>query len=162
MEPKNQTVGQGTNVEIRCEVFGTPRPTIKWTKVGESLNSSIDASNPILRLYNVQPRDRGTYICVGSNVDTFVQGSATLEVEGESHPLKKKENSLFYIKTFIAVREPPRIELYPQEIVTVNVGHSAQIQCRVTAGQPQPTIRWFRDDGRPITNVEEFPGGVLR
>lgn len=81
IEPKNQTVAQGSNVEIRCNIGGISRPVIQWTKLGESLDSKVDARNPVLKLYNVQTNDRGVYVCVASNEDNYVQGSSMLEVE---------------------------------------------------------------------------------
>ena len=41
-------------------------------------------------------------------------------------------------------RELPRIELYPEESVTIETGGSALFQCRVVGGSPTPTIVWSR------------------
>lgn len=81
VEPKNQTVGQGSNVEMRCDVRGILHPIIKWTRVGQQLDPSVDSTNQVLKLYNVQPSDRGLYVCVATNYQNLAQGVSTLEVE---------------------------------------------------------------------------------
>jgi hypothetical protein len=55
------------------------------------------------------------------------------------------------------------VELYPDQRQTVTLGGSALLQCRVTGGTPQPTLRWTRPDGRQLSaNVEDLSAGVLR
>lgn len=64
---------------------------------------------------------------------------------------------------FITAREAPVLELYPQDIQTVILGGSADLQCRTKAGFPVPELHWSRQDGRPFaSNIEQLPGGLLR
>jgi len=68
-------------------------------------------------------------------------------------------------KTFIfrIAREAPILELYPQDIQTVILGGSADLQCRAKAGFPVPELHWSRQDSRSFTsNIEQLPGGLLR
>jgi len=68
-------------------------------------------------------------------------------------------------KTFMSpiAREAPILELYPQDIQTVILGGSADLQCRAKAGFPVPELHWSRQDGRPFaSNIEQLPGGLLR
>ena len=41
-------------------------------------------------------------------------------------------------------QEPPVIDMYPGETVTVDAGGSAMFQCRIAEGIPSPTITWKR------------------
>lgn len=72
-------------------------------------------------------------------------------------------NSVKANRLFISAREAPILELYPQDIQTVILGGSADLQCRAKAGVPVPELRWSRQDNRPFaSNIEQLPGGLLR
>lgn len=63
----------------------------------------------------------------------------------------------------VAAREAPVLELYPQDVQTVILGGSADLQCRAKAGFPVPELHWSRQDNRPFaSNIEQLPGGLLR
>lgn len=79
--PKTQTVSQGSTIEIHCEATGVPSPTIKWTRIGEAFAPHIQQVGPVLKLQNVQVRDRGVYICVASNSAGVAQDSSIVEIE---------------------------------------------------------------------------------
>ena len=65
-------------------------------------------------------------------------------------------------------REAPRIEIYPEPAQRVSTGQSVLFQCRVTAGIPNPRVRWTRPgvggggSTRFESNVEVLEGGVIR
>jgi len=40
--------------------------------------------------------------------------------------------------------EAPEIELYPQSVLTVDVGEDAEFQCRILRGYPTPELTWTR------------------
>lgn len=66
-------------------------------------------------------------------------------------------------RVYFAGREAPVLELYPQDVQTVTLGGSADLQCRAKAGFPVPELHWSREDNRPLgSNVEQLPGGLLR
>ncbi len=44
----------------------------------------------------------------------------------------------------VSGRELPRVELYPEESVSVQLGGSALFQCRIVGGSPAPTVVWSR------------------
>ncbi|KAK9737087.1 Laminin EGF domain [Popillia japonica] len=127
--PKNQTVGQGSTVEIYCDVTGTPPPTVKWTRVREDFGPTTQQIGNVLRISPVNIEDRGIYICVASNSHGIADNSSMLLVER---------------------RERPEIDIYPAQPQTINAGGDVQIVCRITAGIPEPYITWSREDGRPI------------
>ena len=61
-------------------------------------------------------------------------------------------------------REAPRVEIYPEPAQRVSTGQSVLFQCRVTAGIPNPVVRWTRPGGSSQfeRNVEIMDGGVIR
>ena len=68
-----------------------------------------------------------------------------------------------FLNGILLGREPPVIEIYPQETVTKNIGRPALFQCRTVQGIPPPTITWTRVDGRPMTQeTEVLDNGVIR
>lgn len=71
--------------------------------------------------------------------------------------------SIYLIFLWNPAREPPAIEIYPNQHQTVVVGGGALLQCRVTSGIPSPTVMWRRSDGRSLSpNIEVLANGVLR
>nr|XP_045613717.1 basement membrane-specific heparan sulfate proteoglycan core protein-like isoform X12 [Procambarus clarkii] len=142
IQPDRQTINQGTDAELRCVVTGDPPPVITWSKVNEELGHGVSIEGSILRITNAVINDRGMYVCTAQNDGGTAQAAAIIEVER---------------------REPPVIEVYPELRQTIVVGASALFQCHLTAGIPNPTVRWARTDGRPLTpNTETLNGGVLR
>ncbi|XP_034241184.1 basement membrane-specific heparan sulfate proteoglycan core protein-like isoform X2 [Thrips palmi] len=142
IEPERQTVSQGTTAELRC-LTSVDSSSVQWSKVGESdMGINVQALGNVLRINNALVRNRGVYVCSVENEGGSSQASTILEVEP---------------------REPPAIEIYPNQHQTVVVGGSALLQCRVTSGIPSPAVMWRRSDGRPLSpNIEELPNGVLR
>ena len=143
IEPDMQTIGQGKSTELRCIATGDPTPKVSWTKVGEDLSSpNIVMSGNTIMVRNAVVADRGMYLCTAENPGGSARASSILEVEP---------------------REPPTIEIFPEESQTITTGSSVLFQCRAMAGIPTPTIKWTREDRRPIAqNAELLSGGVLR
>ncbi|XP_054273123.1 basement membrane-specific heparan sulfate proteoglycan core protein-like isoform X4 [Macrosteles quadrilineatus] len=138
ISPPRQTVSQGSVAELRCVASGP----IQWSKAGDTMPPNAKVDGMILRIENVQVRDRGVYVCQVDGPGGLNRITSILEVER---------------------REIPEIELYPRASQTVNEGGSALFQCRVTKGIPEPTLHWSRVDGTPLSRqVEQLPGGVLR
>ncbi|KAK4879912.1 hypothetical protein RN001_008058 [Aquatica leii] len=142
VEPAQVTVDQGSTIEVRCAATGLPAPTIKWTRVNEPLSQNTQQIGPVLKIQNIQVRDRGVYVCVASNSNGIAQGSSIIEVER---------------------REAPVIEIHPSKALTVTAGGSLVMQCRAIAGIPQPSVHWSRPNGQPLsTSIEQLSNGVLR
>jgi len=45
IEPQEQTVKQGSNITVDCEVTGSPAPTVRWSKVRSELGPNQRVSN---------------------------------------------------------------------------------------------------------------------
>ncbi|XP_061163155.1 basement membrane-specific heparan sulfate proteoglycan core protein-like [Saccostrea echinata] len=131
--PENRlTVDQGSTATIRCEVTGTPQPTITWSKSREELTSRHRVSGGTLRIVGAQVEDRGVYLCVAENTAGSDQAWVIVEV---------------------MPRSKPTITLYPEETSTTTIGGSAMFVCRAS-GEPQPTVTWTRAGG------ESFESGT--
>ena len=114
LEPREQTVAQGSSAILQCSVSAPgPAQTFSyfWEKVRDEISeerSEIVGSQ--LRLSSVQVSDRGLYVClVTSPCGSRARSSSILEVEP---------------------REPPSLELYPSTVQTVQSGDSVLFQCR--------------------------------
>ncbi|XP_012944719.1 basement membrane-specific heparan sulfate proteoglycan core protein [Aplysia californica] len=142
IEPDRQTVGSGTTGTLRCIVTGTPRPSITWSRARGELSSNHQVNGDVLRILQADMDDRGVYVCTASNVAGSAQASAIVDIER---------------------REPPLIELYPDNQQSRSVGSSALFQCRVIGGTPAPTVTWSRAGGREFTSRTEVKpeNGVL-
>ncbi|XP_031342212.1 basement membrane-specific heparan sulfate proteoglycan core protein isoform X8 [Photinus pyralis] len=142
VDPTQVTVDQGSTIELRCEATGVPAPTIQWTRVTDPLGPNAQQIGSVLKIQNVQIRDRGVYVCVASNRNGVAQSSSIIEVER---------------------REAPVIEIHPSKALTVTAGGSLIMQCRIITGSPQPSVHWSRPNGQPLSNtIEQLSNGVLR
>ncbi|XP_032663569.1 basement membrane-specific heparan sulfate proteoglycan core protein-like isoform X7 [Odontomachus brunneus] len=142
VKPERQVVSQGTVAEVRCITSGEPGIYVKWSKYTETMSSRVQQVDDTLRIVNAQVSDRGVYICRVSSPTGSYEASAIIEV---------------------APREAPILELYPQDVQTVILGGSADLQCRAKAGFPVPELHWSRQDYRSFaSNIEQLPGGLLR
>ncbi|XP_034337833.2 basement membrane-specific heparan sulfate proteoglycan core protein isoform X5 [Magallana gigas] len=135
------TIDQGTTATIRCEVTGTPQPTITWSKSRGDLTDRHRVTGGTLRIVGAQVEDRGIYLCLAEN--SAGQDQAWVIVE-------------------VLPRAKPTITLYPEETATASIGGSAMFVCRAS-GEPQPTVTWTRAGGESFerATTEIKPNGVL-
>ena len=84
--PEQQTVGQGEDAVLRCEVVGEGRVT--WSKVGEDLSSPrLVTEGANLRVRGAAVSDRGMYLCTVESDGGSARASSILEVEPREAPL---------------------------------------------------------------------------
>ncbi|XP_062838550.1 contactin-1 [Anolis carolinensis] len=112
----------GQNVTLECFALGNPVPEIRWNKYLEPMPTSaeISMSGAVLRIYNIQFEDEGTYEC-----------------EAENHRGKDKHSAKVYVQA------------YPEWVEHINdterdLGSEFHWPC-VAAAKPLPTIRWLKD-----------------
>ncbi|KAB5571023.1 hypothetical protein PHYPO_G00220170 [Pangasianodon hypophthalmus] len=143
-----------TNVLLRCQVSGDPKPVISWTKV--STGATIQAStkhgqrfevlpNGSFVIKNVQLQDRGQYLCTAQN--DF--GSDRMVV------------------TLIVQTEPPKIEGPKYRDVSVYLGKPISLDC-ITEGKPRAQVSWILPDRTIVREllpldrpISLFPNGTL-
>ncbi|XP_070763684.1 mucosa-associated lymphoid tissue lymphoma translocation protein 1 [Enoplosus armatus] len=65
INPKPQTVQQGTKLTLRCAAFGIPTPHYQWYRNGQPL---LDKPNGTLQIDRATAKHGGTYLCSISNV----------------------------------------------------------------------------------------------
>ncbi len=132
--PKEANLVQGRDAEFKCKAVGGSNIEIIWKKIGDSLDTSrhlIQGNN--LLIQNAQPNDRGYFECQARN--------------------SNDETAVDYVRVEVEAREAPQVEIYPnQERIELDYGGSAYLQCRATAGIPQPSINWVRVDGKTLSN----------
>lgn len=78
---EQQTVIQGQDFTITCEASGTPRPTIRWTKVHESLGDNVHQNGNVLRITNARTDNRGIYLCIAENEGGTDQTNVFIDIE---------------------------------------------------------------------------------
>ena len=88
-QPQGGLVYEGGNVTLSCNASGNPVPTIKWTRNGSVLTSSVlrisfGAESRELTITIVNRTDMGEYRCVANNsVGNVTSDAATLDVQCE-------------------------------------------------------------------------------
>ncbi|XP_073829721.1 terribly reduced optic lobes isoform X13 [Musca autumnalis] len=134
---------QGHDFTIACEASGNPRPTIKWTKVHESLGDNVHQSGNVLRINSARPDNRGVYVCVAENSVAADQASTYIEIEP---------------------RERPTVDIDPKEPQVLTVGSQGMLYCTAT-GIPTPRVQWSRVDGLPMSHRHQMqhnePGYIV-
>ncbi|XP_023245992.1 follistatin-related protein 5-like isoform X2 [Copidosoma floridanum] len=115
----------GDNVEIKCDVTGTPPPPLVWRRYGYDLEA---LSEPEVRIFNdgslyltrVQLVHAGNYTCRALNNKDVIQ----------THVLT--------VHTIPEVRVTPRLQ-------SKRPGEEASMRCHVV-GEPLPRVEWLKND----------------
>ncbi|XP_026357877.1 contactin-1 isoform X1 [Ursus americanus] len=112
----------GQNVTLECFALGNPVPDIRWRKVLEPMPSTaeISTSGAVLKIFNIQLEDEGTYEC-----------------EAENNRGKDKHQARIYVQAF-----PEWVEHIND--TEVDIGSDLYWPC-VATGKPIPTIRWLKN-----------------
>uniref|UniRef100_A0A8C1R583 Roundabout, axon guidance receptor, homolog 2 (Drosophila) n=1 Tax=Cyprinus carpio TaxID=7962 RepID=A0A8C1R583_CYPCA len=114
--PSDLIVSKGEPATLNCKAEGRPTPTVEWYKDGERIRGGK------LMISNTRKSDAGMYICVGTNM-VGERDSETAQV------------TVFERPTFL--RRPINQVVLEEEAV--------EFRCQVQ-GDPQPTVRWKKDE----------------
>lgn len=125
--PRDQEITEGRTVNLTCRVDGFPKPSISWTKDGQPVNITsghleILDEGKMLRIYNTQKLDEGSYQCQAEN-----------EIG--------QRNSTAFL--FVRVKAPPVFSRKPDDIKAVT-GSNIELPCHAK-GDPPPLITWKKD-----------------
>jgi len=84
------TISVGEPATFDCQVSGSPRPDVFWTKDGRRIGESprwkliVEDDHYTMLIYEVHPEDAGLYECVVVNKIGKATCSARLNVSGKS------------------------------------------------------------------------------
>lgn len=87
-EIPSKNVKSGNLASFTCELLGGGSAEFAWIRNGQLLRSGgrlkifADEETSVLKISNVQPNDRGSYICVAKNPISEARTIANLTVEG--------------------------------------------------------------------------------
>ena len=75
----------GDEIEIYCDVTGTPRPQITWLRdsfvLGSTSNIHISSNNARLRIAMATQDNSGEYMCVATNNAGSVNDSIRMDIQ---------------------------------------------------------------------------------
>uniref|UniRef100_A0A665VTB7 Hemicentin-1 n=1 Tax=Echeneis naucrates TaxID=173247 RepID=A0A665VTB7_ECHNA len=121
------------NIQLVCQVKGSPSPTIQWLKDGKIIHSEekkglrISPDGSSLTVIRAHTTDSGKYTCVASNT------------AGE-------EDRIFNLNVYV----PPAIDGNTETVeeLTTVLDSSVNIEC-VATGSPAPQLNWLKN-GLPL------------
>ncbi|XP_039503094.1 myosin light chain kinase, smooth muscle isoform X2 [Pimephales promelas] len=135
-QPQSQEVMQGEKVTFRCQVSGSPVPTVSWVKDGAPLRQTSGVSTRqegslhVLCLENAHITDTGQYGCTATN--------------------KKGKTAVHWSLTVKRARVEAKAPVFSSTLkdCSVSEGQDFILQCSVE-GRPLPEISWMHND-KPI------------
>jgi peroxidase len=90
MQPENQKVKTGTNIELKCDAVGVPEPSYFWTKDGQTLKFTnriyLASDNKTLNIDHIKESDAGTFECIAENSLGSDEAAAQIEVTNSHGP----------------------------------------------------------------------------
>jgi len=98
--PRSYNRVEGEEVELQCEVYGWPMPTLSWRRGDQPLNTSDDRVsiiNGTLKIVNLRLEDRADYICVASSTYN------NTEYEDTSSTLVRVKDNLAPLWPFLGI-----------------------------------------------------------
>jgi len=130
-------VKKGDDITLNCKGSGSPRPTVKWSRVGKPMpDGSNDIESEIVTFSDVSRHHAGTYVCSASN--------------GHGKEASKKVE--------VNVEYSPEMEV-GEVFVHTKTGDKAEIVCQVHAFPP-PTVEWSFN-GNAISSSERAKIGKV-
>uniref|UniRef100_A0A673KYN2 Inactive tyrosine-protein kinase 7-like n=1 Tax=Sinocyclocheilus rhinocerous TaxID=307959 RepID=A0A673KYN2_9TELE len=130
-------IQSSSQVVLRCNIDGHPRPTNRWHKDGALLSEKsykINNKDRTLTLPNASPDDNGVYYCCAKNA--------------AGHACSNDNFTLNIIdKSF------PQPVVKPEDLVVMR-NEEALFHCQFTA-EPLPTVEWYHEN-EPVANKSRY------
>ena len=137
----------GGSVQLACEVYGYPIPTVHFFKDNSSLpqDDHTHVTNSTLTITNIESRDGGVYSCSADNVVTdYSIGHALVYCSMLNWCI------LFNRQVMLLLPSGFPGVVFKGPDFPVPLGSRAEILCNGN-GIPPPEIRWLKD-GTPLVN----------
>ncbi|XP_053737549.1 hemicentin-1 isoform X1 [Synchiropus splendidus] len=128
--PRTMKIQMGYPVELACVAHGVPKPTLIWTRDGNSFSAKPDGS---LALGPVTLDDEGTYTCTATNAAGRDQVNVKLQVQ---------------VPPVVEVLEPPFNRPLQERVANQRIAFPCPAK-----GLPKPVIRWLRN-GQELSGNE--------
>uniref|UniRef100_A0A8C2K0U3 Myosin light chain kinase, smooth muscle n=1 Tax=Cyprinus carpio TaxID=7962 RepID=A0A8C2K0U3_CYPCA len=126
-QPQSREVAQGEKVTFRCQVSGSPVPTVSWVKDGAPLrqrsgvSTRQEGSLHVLCLESAHITDTGQYGCTAANTRGKTEAHWSVRVEAK-----------------------PPVFTSPLKDCSVLEGQDFMLQCSVE-GKPLPELTWLHN-----------------
>ncbi|XP_063220526.1 inactive tyrosine-protein kinase 7-like [Bacillus rossius redtenbacheri] len=140
--PVNKKLELGSIAKVYCKAQGSTTPVIKWVKwvkvpEGEEqrmleLPKHVQDINGTLHFNKVRAEDKGTYTCVATSSQGFI--NATIDID---------------------VIVTPKFSVYPRNPTEAFEGYPVMIHC-IAEGDPKPTIKWDRNSNFSAFDPHRF------
>ncbi|XP_071495768.1 uncharacterized protein [Diadema antillarum] len=154
---RRKTVYDGEPARISCNVQGTPKPRVTWTKNGVPIYDGTHYlityrwGVAMVELIRASKADTGTFTCTAKNNEGDATTTCELVVE-DRLPADESED---YIRPSFAK---------PLRRVRAKEGRKVRLEVQVM-GWPEPKVTWMKDNVRisdltDHTYVEKFPNGL--
>ncbi|XP_051979537.1 inactive tyrosine-protein kinase 7-like [Xyrauchen texanus] len=123
-----EEIKSSSQVKLRCNIDGHPRPTNQWYRDGTALTETsykINNKDRTLTLPNASPDDNGLYYCCAKSTvgEACSNGNFTLNIIDKSYP-------------------QPVVK--PEDLVVLR-NEEALFHCQFMA-EPQPTVEWYHEN----------------
>ena len=90
-QAENQTVKEGDNVEVYCNVTGTPDPTVIWTKVQ---GGGQPTEKKLLSITNITRAQAGEYRCTANNTCGVESTVVNIDVQCKTNLYHVKKHAV--------------------------------------------------------------------
>eukprot|EP00090_Calanus_glacialis_P042234 TRINITY_DN7496_c0_g1_i1.p1 TRINITY_DN7496_c0_g1~~TRINITY_DN7496_c0_g1_i1.p1 ORF type:complete len:508 (+),score=142.78 TRINITY_DN7496_c0_g1_i1:62-1585(+) len=142
--PQSVLVNEGDTIRLPCMVDRLEGFVMLWKK---NMDIITVASQII---------DKRVRLSEDKNGNHLIIGQATPEDSGE-YTCQISAYKPTEITHKVLIRVKPEISTTPEEVLIVNEGSPASLECNVVSGTPTPEVKWVRKD----TGEEEIVGTTL-
>ncbi|XP_025079446.1 hemicentin-2-like [Pomacea canaliculata] len=151
---KNVEVKQGHSVTLRCHFTGQPSPQITWSrrvwKGDTKQTEDLKVAGATLELRDVQPQDKGLYVCRADNgVAPVAVGKISVKVTEEITTSTTTASTAQTTPFNPETDASPRV-FAESSVVYQRRGRHAELRCRAV-GIPRPEVFWLFNN-QPITS----------
>uniref|UniRef100_A0A9J7Y6T3 Myosin light chain kinase, smooth muscle n=1 Tax=Cyprinus carpio carpio TaxID=630221 RepID=A0A9J7Y6T3_CYPCA len=163
-QPQSREVAQGEKVTFRCQVSGSPVPTLSWMKDGAPLrqrsgvSTRQEGSLHVLCLESAHITDTGQYGCTAANTRGKTAAHWSLTVKRKNSPVILYSYLLWIRSAAPPVTDVrrPSAPVFLKGLQDLRVMDGSQVTMTVeVTGNPAPEVVWLHN-GKEIQESEDF------